>query len=88
MVYFINGFNSWQETHFEIVSTITYVLIKEPLSMAKLDDILIKYDVSNLYDLAKNLTDDFELLNRGRRWDGEFLEEVEKFTRTKLNINE
>lgn len=81
---FPNGFDSWYETHHELVS------------MAALH---LKYDIANsvifktqesegqfgVHELIKNWTDEFELTNKGRSWDGEFLEEVEKFFNKKCN---
>jgi hypothetical protein len=29
--------------------------------------------------LANDLTDEFELLNKDREWDGEFFDEIERF---------
>ena len=37
-----------------------------------------------LYELAEELTDEFELLNKGRVWDGEFFDEIEEFLSEKL----
>ena len=35
-------------------------------------------------DLLVRLTDEFETLNEGREWDGEFYEEVDEFAMGKL----
>jgi hypothetical protein len=37
-----------------------------------------------LYELAEDLTDEFETINKNREWDGEFFEEIETFLNEKL----
>jgi hypothetical protein len=41
------------------------------------------YGTGGLYELAESLTDDFEKLNAGRLWDGEFFEEIWDFLESK-----
>lgn len=62
---FPNGFSSWQETHFEVVSIIAVRLFKNviPASLAE------RYEaqgIGGMYELAEELTDKFEKLNKGR----------------------
>jgi hypothetical protein len=76
---------SWIETHHEIVSAIAISLhLDEP------DTIFIKRSeeqgTGGLYELAKELTDEFELLNKDREWDGEFFDEIEEFIQSKKYI--
>lgn len=71
-----NDFESWQETHFEIVSMITLDLEK---GNNKVEEISETQGTGGLYTLAKQLTDKFEKLHEGREWDGEFFEEIEYF---------
>ncbi|MEN9512512.1 MAG: Cellulophaga phage phi4:1 [Bacteroidota bacterium] len=79
---FPNGFTSWQETHYEVVAAITNELADDHYSEFR-DDLVHKILRENghggLYELAEDLTDEFELLNKGREWDGEFFEEIERF---------
>lgn len=80
---FLNGFDSWQETHYEVVQAITMEQAKDdPQGVVR-----ERHDAQGhggLYELAKELTDEFEKLNEGRQWDGEFFEEIEKFVQGKL----
>jgi len=63
---FPNGFVSWQETHFEIVSAIA----KNPEDAHnKVNDIEATKGTGGLYEFAEELTNKFELKNKGRVWD-------------------
>ena len=80
---FPNGFTSWQETHFEIVSAINTEYSKdEPSGLVA--ERHSEQGHGGLYELAEELTDEFELLNKGRVWDGEFFDEIEEFLSEKL----
>jgi hypothetical protein len=80
---FINGFTSWQETHFEVVSVITHIWRLDNLYglVAERHE---AQGTGGLYELAKELTDEFEKMNEERQWDGEFFDEIEEFLNTKL----
>ena len=80
---FPNGFASWQETHYEIVEHLTLTLDKEG-SMA--ERVHNNMGIGGLYELAEDLTDEFEELNNGREWDGEFFDEIELFLNKKEQI--
>jgi hypothetical protein len=83
MKYFPNGFTSWQETHFEVVSEITKNLrVDKPTGLVF--KTMMEKGTGGLYELAEELTDEFELLNEGREWDGEFFDEIEEFLTEKL----
>jgi hypothetical protein len=79
---FPNGFASWQETHYEVVAAITNE-IADDLNSGFREDLVHKTLRENghggLYELAEELTDEFELLNKDREWDGEFFDEIERF---------
>jgi hypothetical protein len=79
---FPNGFAAWQETHYEVVAAITNE-IADDLNSEFREDLVHKTLRENghggLYELAEELTDEFELLIKGREWDGEFFEEIERF---------
>ena len=78
---FINGFDSWHETHFEVVSVLQeQVMQKGTLA----NEICNDHGQCSLYPLAKRITDAFELKNKDRFWDGEFLDEVREFV---INYN-
>ena len=77
---FPNGFTSWQETHYEVVSFLTLSLDREEDQFYEvLGRIMESNGVGYFYELAEGLTDKFEGLNCGREWDGEFFEELESF---------
>jgi hypothetical protein len=80
---FPNGFASWQETHYEVVAAITTELMAD-YEYNEFRDDLIRITLrekghGGLYELANDLTDEFELLNKDREWDGEFFDEIERF---------
>ena len=83
---FPNGFASWQETHYEVVQAMTKEWMKDqPRGLVK-----ERHDMQGhggLYELAEELTDEFENLNKGREWHGEFFDEIEVFLDSKLFTN-
>jgi hypothetical protein len=81
---FPNGFESWQETHFEVVSYIYDLRYNSPIESNIINDIQLKQGTGGFYELAEDLTDEFEKLNEGREWDGEFFDEIEEFLEKKL----
>ena len=82
---FPNGFTSWQETHFEIVQAITIEHIQDKRTG------LVAYrheaqGIGGLYELAEELTDEFEAIHEGETWeDIGCLETLENFIDEKLN---
>jgi hypothetical protein len=81
---FPNGFDSWIETHFEIVSYITTEISKDKFDSKLVETRHEEQGKCGMYGLAEELTDEFEELNKGREWDGEFFDEIEKFIKEKL----
>lgn len=75
---FPNGFRSWAETHHEIVSIIDIVSSGNDCP-EKITEIEENQGTSGFYDLCIELTDKFEEKHKGRKWDGDFWEEIEKF---------
>lgn len=73
---FPNGFESWQETHFEIVTLIAFANMMNDTHIQK---ILETQGQGGLYEIAENLTNKFEKINEGRDWDGEYFDEIEEF---------
>jgi hypothetical protein len=83
---FPNGFSSWAETHHEIVSAITLAM-EDPISMPiSLEEIQLEQGTGGIWEFCIQLTDEFESLNRGREWDGEFFEELEEFINKNLGV--
>jgi hypothetical protein len=79
---FPNGFDSWQETHYEVVAEITR-LVEADEAFGLVSETVSTQGTGGLYELAKRLTDEFEKLNAGRLWDGEFFEEIWAFLESK-----
>ena len=76
---FPNGFESWYETFYEVVAAF-YNQSKTPI----LDEIENTKGRGGMYEYAEKLTDDFELLNKDRVWDGEFFDEIDNYLKDKL----
>lgn len=80
---FPNGFQSWQETHFEIVTAIALELNKpEPVGVAA--EWRESQGSNGLFSLAEELTDKFENLHLGREWEGDFFEAITDFIQENL----
>jgi hypothetical protein len=79
----IEGFESYLETHYEMVQAITIEHIKdEPQGVVR-----ERHDEQGhggLYELAEELTDKFEKENELTQWDGDFFETIEQFTKHNL----
>lgn len=78
--HFPNGFTTWIETFYEIVSAIERERGHDsgPWS-PRLIAINETQGTGGFYELAEDLTDKFEALHEGREWDGEFFDTVEEF---------
>lgn len=70
---FVNGFRSWTETYYEVVSFIAQQKLAGRFEdLCHLDSI----------DLALRLTNQFEITYEGKDWGGEFLETIYDFCET------
>jgi len=85
MKIFPNGFSSWQETHYEVVQAISEEYLKDEPKGLVLECQEAKGH-GGLYELAEELTDEFEKLHIGREWDGDFFEVISKFLIGKLYV--
>ena len=77
---FPNGFESWYKTFYTIVFDMCWIdfnLRKEEYPL--FEKTHAEGGTGGLWQLTKELTDKFELLHKGREWDGEFFDEIEKF---------
>ena len=85
---FPNGFDSWQETHFEVVMGIADTLVPDLANAIEENSVAYKRQeeqgTGGLYELAEELTNEFETINQGKEWDGEFRDELDKFLDLKL----
>ena len=82
---FPNGFTSWLETHFEVVSYITLEYERDENNTSKVTAITEEKGMGGLYELSEKLTDEFEIIHKDREWKGDFFEEFEYFINRKLN---
>jgi len=83
---FPNGFESWSETHFEVVDFITRERIKEPIE-GLIGGIQQNSGTVGLWELATEWVNEFELLHKGNDWDHlDYYDEVENFCKTKNNL--
>ena len=83
---FINGFRSWMETYFEVAAYITGELLLGDDCCQVVKDTMWGQGFPSMYDLAEKLTDEFEEINKGREWDGEFVDEINSFMAIKLDV--
>ncbi len=72
--------DSWIETFYQIAAILNYSEF-EPLHTHIRDN----GGMAELCTQTTIWTNEFEKMNEGRQWDGEFFEEVEAFMHTKLN---
>ena len=56
---FVNGFRSWMETYFEVVSYLTGEVLLGDDCCQLVKDAIYGQGVSSLYDLAEEFTDEF-----------------------------
>lgn len=81
---FPNGFTSWVETHHEVVlhiGDITRGSMEEGV-------VLDRYEaqgIGGMYELAEELTDEFEKAFEGHEWDVDWRDTVEDFLRKKTS---
>lgn len=80
---FPNGFTSWHETHYEIVSAIHEELNKADSPVTKLME---EDGIGGLYEFAAGLTFEFETKFKGIAWgeELEYFDEIEKYLTEKL----
>jgi hypothetical protein len=77
---------SWIETHFEVSSMIALALDRDEFGHepSTAHNVRESNGMTEVWQLAEDWTDEFEKLNEGREWDGEFYDEIEKFVYGKL----
>ena len=83
---FPNGITSYLETFYEVVNTFISCWNNDNLCYdSKILNLLSDINgIGGLYEYAEDLTDKFELFNKGREWDGTFSDELDKFLTTHL----
>lgn len=80
---FPNGFDNWQETHFEIVAFITHQLSLTECENCTISVTHEEQGTGGMYILAEQWTNDFEKLYAGKQWDGEYFDVIEEFCQAK-----
>lgn len=76
-----NGKESWMETFWLITKQMQAEINSKKFLESKW------YSDGGMlseYTLAVSLADEFEKANKGRDWDGEWIEEIEKFVQKKM----
>lgn len=78
---FPNGWTSWQETHFEVVSHVASSSDREGTLAFQRSQ---QQGMGGLWELAQELTDEFENLHKGNEWEeGKWLETIWEFLEAK-----
>lgn len=78
-----NDFDSWHETHYEVCIAIGAIANKN-FPHGIVGRTIEENATGGMYELAKTLTDEFEAMNDGREWDGEYFDEINEFLEEKL----
>jgi len=85
---FPNGFDSWHETHFEVVDFILETWHEYFDGEEKIESAVSKKALDQgrggLYELANELTDKFELKYQGGEWNGEFFDVLQEFLQQEI----
>ena len=82
---FPNGFTSWMETHHEVVEFIAAATMENEYANGAIARTHATHGTGGVYELAEQWTDVFERLHKGREWDGEYFETIEKFLTEKAD---
>jgi hypothetical protein len=82
---FPNGFVCWKETHFEVVEAIT-LEIEKTKPTGTVEERHSAQGMGGLYELADELTAEFETIHKGCEWgvQAEFFDEIDEFLKIKL----
>lgn len=77
---FPNGFESWQNTHFEVVEVLVYMRGLDDSKKPKgFSDALDQSASSELYSLALNLANKYEEQTKGKERKRSLFDEIEDF---------
>lgn len=80
---FPENLDPWIETYYEVVKAIEREMREDELS-GVVGLRYAEFGYGGLYDLAKDLTNEFQSMNKGRAWDGDFFDEIDRFLAEKL----
>ena len=70
---------SYLETYYEVVAA--FYSYPQSLVIQQIEN---EQGRTGLYQFARELADEFEKINEGRFWDGEFFDEIDEFLKNKL----
>jgi hypothetical protein len=87
---FPNGFESWYETFFDITQAITMYMNDESYDQDQkglIEDRQREQGIGGMYELTRELTDEFELKSQGVVWgeEAEYFDTIEEFINEKFN---
>lgn len=83
--YFVNGFTSWHETHFQIVEAISVIRFRGIGTHGIVKTIQEEKGHSGFFEFAKTLTDEFEKKHIGANWDEmDWYDTIDLFIKEKL----
>lgn len=71
-----NGFESWHETHFMVVQ---HLVSTSEMPGGLTERTREDYGSGGLFELAKNLTDEFEEKYRGHEWAADYFDKIDEF---------
>lgn len=81
----LEEFESWHETHYEVVKAIAQTEYVKGSTACKH---VANFGCGGMYDLAKELTDEFEKMHEGKQWgiddDTVYFDAIEDFLNDKL----
>lgn len=83
-VWVIRNMDDYLETYFEIVGGIFYAMNSQEPSVVRL-----RYEEQGrcgMYELAKEWADEFHSLHADTEWDGEWLEVLDEFVKSKNEL--
>ena len=85
---FPNGFESWHETHFEVVQFICSLEDGFSSRGDKVDSVREAMGIGGIYELAEDWTDEFEEKYKGCIWgeDEEYFDVIEDFLTIKNKV--
>lgn len=82
---FPNGFESWQKTHFEVVEVLVYMRDLERDQQPKtFSEALDRSATKELYQLAIDLTNQYEEQTKGKERKRTLFDEIEDFVWTEI----
>lgn len=82
---FPNGFDSWQKTHFEVVEVLVYMRDLEKDQQPKtFSEALDRSATKELYQLAIDLTNQYEQQTKGKERKRTLFDEIEDFVWTEI----